>query len=770
VKKALQPAKRVDSLNESVHFAEDWTDLEQQTSEPLVLIVDQLEECFTRPNPELPQELDEFLNEIQAILGRSGDRPQGRLILGFRKEWLAEIESRLQDRRLPRTKVFLERLGRLGIIEAILGPTKSKRLQEQYGLRVEEGLAETIADDLLRDPGSAIAPTLQILLTKMWSKATEENQSHPGFDRELYLRLKREGILLNDFLDQQFDQIREWRPDVVESGLALDVLSLHTTQMGTAAKQDAYELPESYPHRADVLEPLVQKCKDLYLLVDPSQDRGSGEKGTRLSHDTLAPLIRARYDDSDKPGQRARRILDNRAVDWEDDKEGAPLDPLDLRVVEQGTAGSRALSDTEERLLHASRVERDKRIRLQWLLRIGAGVAIVIIAGLAVRLLMIEIKTQKTKNENQQRMANTVSEVIDDYFTTIATNDNEWDMLQMREKLLQQAATHYEKFVVDFELTDNEDLQRGVAVAQYNLGRVHFIKGESQIASEQFQKAQEIQKNLYEKSLTNNDDLTDLQIALEYSNTLTEIGRAKKDRNAYDSALTIRKKIADSVEKDNVNWSEYQRKLANAHMNYTNFFEQDFASAEANHNAAQSIRTSAVQEFGPDDQRADPLRRDIGKGHVSLKILYEQKALNPELNDESFVKYRDLLIENCNDAIDEFKLVLTKQSNDWEVLDHLADCYLSLGIFLPANNDIKLEKFNESRKKMKEIVDANPRIPQYKKNLAKVFINWPEYDANQRGIYLAEAKKILASVRKKYPDDVEAQELFETTENKIKQL
>jgi hypothetical protein len=107
----------------------------------------------------------------------SDRRPAGKLVLGFRKEWLAELESQLIAYELPRTKIFLEPLDRRGIIEVVQGPARSKRLRERYGLTVEDGLAEIIADDLLEDRGSAIAPTLQILLTKMWSKATEKTTS-----------------------------------------------------------------------------------------------------------------------------------------------------------------------------------------------------------------------------------------------------------------------------------------------------------------------------------------------------------------------------------------------------------------------------------------------------------------------------------------------------------------------------------------------------------------------------------------------------------------
>ena len=59
----------------------------------------------------------------------------------------------------------------------------------------------------------------------------------------------------------------------------------------------------------------------------------------RLAHDTLAPLVRERYDRSDLPAQRARRILRSRLPEWERGREGAPLEEHDLAVVERAEAG-----------------------------------------------------------------------------------------------------------------------------------------------------------------------------------------------------------------------------------------------------------------------------------------------------------------------------------------------------------------------------------------------------------------------------------------------
>ena len=160
-------------------------------------------------------------------------------MLGFRKEWLAELDRRLAEAKLPRTKVFLKQLDRRGIIEAIRGPSRPGRLQRQYRLAIEDGLPEVIADNLLADAGSALAPTLEVFLTKMWERARQANPDQPRFDRALYESLKAEGYLLKDVLDEGLKAIGRWNPAVEQSGLALDVLVYHTTDLGTAAQRPA---------------------------------------------------------------------------------------------------------------------------------------------------------------------------------------------------------------------------------------------------------------------------------------------------------------------------------------------------------------------------------------------------------------------------------------------------------------------------------------------------------------------------------------------------
>ena len=358
-----------------------WIAAEKQLGRPLVIVLDQIEEAFTKPNPQQPNELEEFAQLLRRIFFSAENRPQGRLILGFRKEWFAEIDERLADAQVPRSRIFLERLCREGAIEAITGPVDDPRLASHYQLSVEAGLPEVIADDLLADPDTPVAPTLQILLTRMWSEACRRNREKPTFDTELYQSLHRDGILLDDFLKQQTEQIRSQLPQAVDSGFLLDLLEFHTTAIGTSAEHPVSKLEQTYSEQAKsgLLAKTLKLCEEAYLLTFSvrESDDGPVQRSSRLLHDTLAPLIRARHEESDLPGQRARRILDNRVVDWSEGKAGIPLDAKDLKEVESALEGTRSWSADEQRLVTASREQRSSNRRWKRILQ-GLGIAAVV--------------------------------------------------------------------------------------------------------------------------------------------------------------------------------------------------------------------------------------------------------------------------------------------------------------------------------------------------------------------------------------------------------
>ena len=384
-----------------------WANIEAMTGRRLIIILDQVEETFARPHPDMPNELEDFLQVMKDIWATPEDETiapiRGRIILGYREEFNARIEARIKDFALSRTTVFLEHLQRKDILDIFAG-LQSEVVRQNYNVRIEKNLPERVADDLLKGrtttgPGqSPVAPVLQLLLTKMWNKAYRENSHEPHFTLDAYNAVQSQGREMEEFFYEQLAKVYEWDADVVDTGLVLDILQYHVTDLGTSGRRHIDDMRSRYRHLAEVYEEkpnliydLVEKLKEVFLLVDNS--RGF----TSLPHDTLAPIVMREYNRSDKLGQRSTRILDTKLPDFEqaDDKHKNKirLDDNDLEVVEGGILGMRALSDTEYQLLEISRIEREKRLRLRRQLIQGGLVTGVIILLLALAAASLSVST-----------------------------------------------------------------------------------------------------------------------------------------------------------------------------------------------------------------------------------------------------------------------------------------------------------------------------------------------------------------------------------------
>ncbi len=348
---------------------EEWQ--ARETERPLVVALDQVEEVFTRPRGNPEDELSDFAEALKAVF-LTGEPPRGRLLMCFRKEWAPELDAAFGA--IPNEAVFLRALDRRAIIEVVSGVRRHESTRRRYKTVVEPGLPAAVATDLLRDPDSPVAPLLQILLARLWQEAPMED-GHRIFGHDAYQRMVSEGLHLDAFLERQLTTLRGADAAAVDSGLALAVLATHITRRQTAGTMTEEALRSAY----GPVEPLVESLVALHLLVAPTEDT------TRLAHDTLAPEVRARFDDSDAPGQRARRILDARET-------GDPFDDVDLAVVEAGESGMRRWTPEERSLVIASRTARTRRKRVRQLV-------VASMFALTVSLIGVGIYSNKQKRD-----------------------------------------------------------------------------------------------------------------------------------------------------------------------------------------------------------------------------------------------------------------------------------------------------------------------------------------------------------------------------------
>ncbi|MGD2087159.1 MAG: CHAT domain-containing protein [Candidatus Aminicenantes bacterium] len=398
----------------------EWKEIEARTGKPLVVILDQVEEVYTHPNINFHNELSDFLEELKTIFGNPMIYPRGKLILGYRKEYHLEIDRQLADNELDRIPLFLQPLNRQDIIEVVTGLTCTQRLKDKYNLEVEDRLPGIIADDILEDKDSPAAPTLQIVLTKMWEASKREDLSPiRQFTISQYQALWKAGLLMEDFFKQQMEKLRNWRKESVESGLVLDVLKFHTTGSGTACTRKIKEIRKMYRNCREIIDDLLNQLKNLYLITDTQQ----GKDETSLPHDILAPVIIKEYNDSDKPGQRAARILAARIRDFKRSSKEVWLNEADLLIVEQGKKGMRDIIPLEEQLLEESRkrkTQRNKRIKRNKIIRRISIAFVVILAIIAAWLWRVSWEGEKIRKINKAYYLNSLAQIKVEENPTVA--------------------------------------------------------------------------------------------------------------------------------------------------------------------------------------------------------------------------------------------------------------------------------------------------------------------------------------------------------------
>ncbi len=347
-----------------------WREKEKTEGKPLVVLLDQVEEAITRALS--PGELLDFLERLRPIFLLKNKRPQGKIVLSFRKEYLADIIKGVQQLALPVKNILIERLDRAGIVDVVNGLGSSERLRAQYDASIDPELAEAVAGRLHSDPVSPVAPMLQILMSRLWEEGSREQDGQPRLSIVDFQDLEHRGLGLDAFLQQQMAQLTP--QEMVESGLALDVLYYHTSPLGASQSRPLTDTLRRYNHiPPDGLQGLLDRLTDAYLLVAlPAHD----EKPPRyaLAHDTLAPVIRQQYEASAAPGQSAARLLDSLAQPTAistGQKTDTALNAAQVRVIEAGQTGMRALAPAETELLTVSRNLLQTRERNRRAARIG---------------------------------------------------------------------------------------------------------------------------------------------------------------------------------------------------------------------------------------------------------------------------------------------------------------------------------------------------------------------------------------------------------------
>lgn len=344
-----------------------------------VVVVDQLEAVFHTGGGH--EELERFLLRVDRTLRANPDSLQ--VIFSFRKEWLAEIEKAVNRLAISTQTFFLSPLDRVAVGEVLSSLGEDPRLSDHFRLTVEPDLAGRLCAELASRPGDPQAPSLQLLLTRMWEVGQRDAGDRLSLSTPLLEQVVPSARTPRAYLAHQLRDLEGAPPPVGELcrlGLALDVLYFHTTREEAGQTRFAAELRAEHG-ASGALQDVLAELRRRHLLASAPGVDGQEGGATELSHDLLAPLIREAYQASSAPGQIARRILERAPT-------SAPLTLRELQVVEEGMRGMRRLKREERQRVDEALARREASRRRRFAQRVGAGVlllsALVTIVALAL--------------------------------------------------------------------------------------------------------------------------------------------------------------------------------------------------------------------------------------------------------------------------------------------------------------------------------------------------------------------------------------------------
>ncbi len=579
-----------------------WLDQEKQQEKPLIIVMDQMEELLFNDSHHQAQNnsnetasqvrpLEQLFQTLQQIFYADSDsqsqqqRPQGKLVISLRKEWFAEFNEACRRYQINLQDYLLKPLDKAMIMEIIEGISHTPALHQKYQLDIENDqgrLAEYIADDLLVSEHASLAPTLQIILSKLWEAVSEQQPRR--FNKALYEKLRKQGILLKDYIQQQIHAIQqqaEWGAAADNNGLIIDILYAHTSPQLTAHSIDKQDYQQHYAHIPYDNE-LQQALIDKYLLIQPEN---SQQPHTRLAHDTLAPLIRQAFEQSEKAGQRARRILDNRRADWlhqlhngknkkKSNQHHALLDQHDLAQVINGKDGTRHWDEQEASLIRQSQraVQKAQRRRRIWQ---GVGV---IALGLIIGTSFISYRLYLKANAETQR-ANQSREKAEQLVNKM--------VFDLRDKLKPigrlDIMSDIQHWVDDYyqglgNRTGSADIKRRRAVNIMQTGQTLVSRGKLEQAITKYQQGIAVFKQLAESDPSNANWQRDLSVSYErLGDIYSAQGKLDDALNAFSNDMKITKKLAED-DPSNANW---QRDLSVSYEKLAGGYQKQDKIAEA---------------------------------------------------------------------------------------------------------------------------------------------------------------------------------------------
>lgn len=334
---------------------------------PVLLVLDQFEECFTLAAPEEREAWRALLEQCLAL-------PSVRAVISLRSDFLERLgELGALGAEILRSAVILGPLSRAELRRAIVEPARRR------GCSFE---SEAMIDELLGGDEGGALPLLQFALAQLWET--------PG--RPAALLGHADLVALGGIagaLSRHADGTIAALPEAQRREARRLLLELVTVE-GTRARKEEHELMEGARDRAAALAALAALVAGRLLTVD----EGDRSPSYQLGHEALItgwPRL-AGWLLEEAAVRRTVARVEGAAGEWE--RLGRPAEALltSARLEEVATLGADALPPRVRGFVGASRAAHSRAARLRWSLRLGLPLLAFAALGLTTALWRVRVR------------------------------------------------------------------------------------------------------------------------------------------------------------------------------------------------------------------------------------------------------------------------------------------------------------------------------------------------------------------------------------------
>ncbi|HZN33433.1 MAG TPA: protein kinase [Pirellulaceae bacterium] len=376
--------------------------------------------------------------------------------------------------------------------------------------------------------------------------------------------------------------------------------------------------------------------------------------------------------------------------------------------------------------------------------------AVLMLAATAGIMAVAYVQTSAALNQSEQSLREALG-AVNDLFTTVSEDTllNQPGMQPLRKDLLNKALTYYQRFLK--QRANDPRVQDELAAAYFRIGLITEVLQSPDEALPAYETARQMQQRQLAARPSDPARLEAL------GNTLSALGALWTRKNDYAAALKefqaavdVRSKLAGQVAAS----SDYQRALANSHMNIGLVHYNAALAAETDEEEDAGLER-ARREFGrAQDVRAaalarEPanpkLRRDLGKGHYNLGNL------------EWAAKRNAPAARQFQSAADQFERLAKAQPGDLENQKLLAICYRFLGDICSQDDPEEARGwYRLASERLEPLAEQNPGVIDYQSERAGLSMNvfLLERDAGQAAAAraaLEQAQGILAPLVQRFP-------------------